>query len=71
MRMKFTRTPGTPGSRVDIAPGDVVVAIDGIAVDERDCDPGLKPEDSESIVLTIRRDGTERDIEVEVVDPIP
>ena len=62
--------PGTPAADVDLAKGDLVTAIDGVPMSERECtsSTGL---DKGSVVLTVRRGGAERDVAVEVVDLVP
>ena len=60
---------GTPAADSDLQIGDLVVAINGVAVNGRGCDTDFRAEDE--VVYSIRRDGEDLDVTVAVIDLLP
>jgi hypothetical protein len=60
----------TPAERAGLRPGDVVVAMDGARVSERDC-AWREEKHRTQTTLTLLRDGETFDVLVEVVDIVP
>lgn len=59
---------GLPGARAGLSEGDVVVAVNGVHVVERGCAPLIDPASNGPLLLTVRRD--DLDVDVEVVPEI-
>ena len=62
----FEVFPDTPAHAAGVLAGDLVTHYDGVAIAERGC---VSSTDTDRLILTVVRDGIERDIEV-MLDPV-
>jgi hypothetical protein len=63
--------PGTPAEASGLRKGDLLVAFDGVPIDERGCRNPWDDADNRNTRLTVRRGGSDRDVDVEIAVLVP
>jgi hypothetical protein len=62
---------GSPAADAGLGEGDLVVAIDGHPLPDETCRQFFADPDQRTTILTVRRDGADRDLEVAIIDLVP